>query len=240
MPRRRYKFASVAEREAVVYGYLNEKVLAMGRCLVEPLIRTPAECHSEPLILVLHRAVRILTHSTSRQVNAHAPALTLPEVYLRNDAMQFLRSRLDKNPKNAMAHHYVAPIVQTTGDIKRAVQHYQCAVTYNKMDLDSMNDLALVLHKVGRPPAVLNCRFSGTNSIGSLPWELFTTIARVSMLDLQGLQAPLAFGYQAPMLSLQGGLSDKALELLKKVLAVNSDHILGNLNISAVYAWKGP
>ena len=67
--------------------------------------------------------------------------------------MVFLQKRLKQNPKNAMAHHNMAPLMQTTGDIKHTVQHYQCATTYNPMDLDGMVDLADMLYKVRRAPS---------------------------------------------------------------------------------------
>lgn len=103
-------FNTVAEREAALYGYINERV------------------------------------------NTELPPLTVDEAYERVEARAFLASRLDKNPKNATAHHNLAPIIQTTGGIKRAVQHYLCAITYNPMDLNAMNDLALILFKVRAIP----------------------------------------------------------------------------------------
>ena len=82
------------------------------------------------------------------KVNCDQGPMTVDDILSRNEAMAFLHSRLDKNPRNAMAHHYLAPLVQTTGDIRKAVTHHQCAVTYNSFDLDAMNDTAIILYKV--------------------------------------------------------------------------------------------
>lgn len=104
--RRLGHFKTVAEKEAVLYGYMHEKI------------------------------------------NTELPPLSVDDIFDRAEALAFLQGRLEKNPKNATAHHGIAPLIQAGGDIKKAVQHYQCSVTYNPMDLDSMNDLALILHKV--------------------------------------------------------------------------------------------
>lgn len=105
----RGNFTSVAEREAVLYNYLGEKINK-----------------DKPL----------------------ASTLPITEQVDRHESINYLQQRLGKNHKNAMVHRTLAPLLLTMGDVKHSIQHYQCAVVYNRNDLTAWIDLADVLFKV--------------------------------------------------------------------------------------------
>lgn len=86
----------------------------------------------------------------SQKVSKDVELLTREETIDRNEGMAFYEKRLAKNPRLARAHHCMAPMVASTGNLRKTISHYQCAITYNPMDYEAMNDLAVVLLKVCR------------------------------------------------------------------------------------------
>lgn len=85
----------------------------------------------------------------SQKVSKDTEPLTNDQAIDRNEGMAFYERRLAKNPRLAGAHHCMAPMVGSTGNLRKTIAHYQCAITYNPMDYEAMNDLAVVLFKVG-------------------------------------------------------------------------------------------
>ena len=88
-------------------------------------------------------------------------SLPISDQFDRHESIAYLQQRLHKNHKNAMVHGTLAPLLLNKGDIKHAIQHYQCAVSYNPNDLNAWTDLADVLFKVRENGISLDAERSG-------------------------------------------------------------------------------
>lgn len=60
-----------------------------------------------------------------------------------------------KAPSNPVYHHNLAPLLLAQGQRDSAIRHYRRAIQLNPRDLNSRNDLAIVLLRMGRWQAAL-------------------------------------------------------------------------------------
>eukprot|EP00903_Cladosiphon_okamuranus_P019252 g17701.t1 len=71
------------------------------------------------------------------------------------EAIAYYREKLKQNPLNPAHHHHLAPLMAQRGNVKAAIYHYRRAIQLNPKDLNSKNDLAAILWRLGKWEAAL-------------------------------------------------------------------------------------
>ncbi|CAM9099361.1 unnamed protein product [Hapterophycus canaliculatus] len=71
-------------------------------------------------------------------------------------AIAYYRDKLKQNPTNPAHHHNLAPLLMAQeGNVRAAMYHYRRAFQLNPKDINSKNDLAAILWRMGKWEAAL-------------------------------------------------------------------------------------